>query len=95
MNTPVYSSLEAFLAHHDALSAAARHVGDASALGSQERDLLAEMDQTFEALDPGDRAALATVTSPPRPIGGSVARRRARAERSLRRVLTARGILQG
>jgi hypothetical protein len=95
MNMPAYSSLEAFLAHRDALSAAARHMGDACELVSHERDLLALMDQTFEALDPGDRAALATVTSLPRPTGGSVARRRARAERSLRRLLTARGILQG
>jgi len=95
MNPPVYSSLEAFLAHHNALSAAARRADGASALVSYERDLLAVMDQALKALDPADRAALATVASPPRPTAGPVARRRARAERSLRRLLTERGILQG
>jgi hypothetical protein len=96
MNPPVYSSLEAFLAHYDALSAAAARRADAaSTLGSHERDLLVVMDQTLDALDPGDRAAIAAVTSPPPPAAGAVACRRARAERSLRRVLAARGILQG
>lgn len=94
MNPPVYSSLEAFLAHYDALRAAPRRADGASTLGSHERDLLAVMDQTLDALDPGDRAALAAVTSPLQPAAGSVARRRTRAERSLRRVLAARGILQ-
>jgi len=96
MNPPVYSSLEAFLAHFGALSAAARRgVGGASALSPHERDLLAAMEQALGALTPGERAALTGVTTQPQPADGSIARRRARAERSLRRELAARGILQG
>jgi hypothetical protein len=94
MKLPVYSSLEAFLAHYDALSAAARRAhGGASALSAHERDLLAAMGQVLDALDPGERTAVTAAIAQPQPA--AIAGRRARAERSLRRVLAARGILQG
>jgi hypothetical protein len=95
MNLAVYSSLEAFVSHYEALRATARRADGASALSARERDLLTVMEQMLDGLDPDARSALATVTSAPQPAAGSVARRRARAERSLRRVLAARGVLQG
>jgi hypothetical protein len=95
MNLPVYSSLEAFLSHYEALRATGRRADGASTLSSRQRDLLTVMERTLGGLDAGDRAALTAVRSAPQPAAGSVARRRARAELSLRRVLAARGILQG
>ena len=83
MKMPTYSSLEAFLAHH-------RTLRDALSLSTGDRDLLAAMERAIGTLAPPDRAALADTAAEP-----AIARRRQRAERSLRHVLVEQGILQG
>ncbi len=83
MKMPTYSSLEAFLAHY-------RTLRNAASLGTDERDLLAAMERAIATLAPAHRAALADTGADP-----AIARRRQRAERSLRHVLVEQGILQG
>lgn len=90
MNTRTYSSLEAFLAHYRALFAAARTRRGAAALSAEERDLLAAMRETIGSLGTLGEMALADTGADP-----AIARRRQRAERSLRRILAEQGILQG
>jgi hypothetical protein len=78
-----YSSLEAFLAHY-------RTLRNAASLRAEERDLLAAMERAIGVLAPADRTALALTGPEP-----AIARRRQRAERSLRHVLVEQGLLQG
>jgi hypothetical protein len=78
-----YSSLEAFLAHY-------RTLRDSASLRADERDLLAAMERAIDSLAPADRTALALTGPEP-----ATARRRQRAERSLRHVLVEQRILQG
>ena len=90
MKRRAYSSLAAFLAHYRALSAAARSgVARPTTLGGGERELLAAMEDALAALSPEERMALLAESGE-----SAVARRRARAELKLRRVLVARALLQ-
>jgi hypothetical protein len=90
MKPLAYSSMEAFLAHYRILREASRSDGDGRALSDSERGALAEMERLTQSLTPAERDAL--FESAP---DGEGARRRHRAEFKLRRILTARGILQG
>jgi len=92
MKADGYSSLTAFLAHYRALSAAARSDGDG--LSSHERVLLAAMEQAFAALSREERTALLAESDDGTQSASALARRRARAELRLRRMLIARTLLQ-
>jgi hypothetical protein len=80
-----YSSLAAFLAHHDTL----RKIPP-SAIAVEDRNLLAAMEKLLAVLRPEERIALTTDTGNP-----GVARHRERALLRLRRELLARGVIDG
>jgi hypothetical protein len=86
MKPRAYSSLTAFLAHHEALSSAR----DRRALGSADAAILAVMDSALAELSDAERAAL---SSAPADRSSADARRRARAELHLAHILDARGLL--
>ena len=90
MKPLAYSSMEAFVAHYRILRELSRSAGDSRALNDSERGALAAMERLAQFLSPAERDAL--FDSAP---DGEIARRRQRAELKLRRVLMARGILQG
>jgi hypothetical protein len=93
--TTVYSSIEAFLAHYNALSTAARsQSGRATALSPDERDTLAMMELAMSELHHDERLALISTTDTGA-TAPAAARRHERAQRKLGRILAARGLLQG
>jgi hypothetical protein len=75
-----YSSLAAFIAHYELLKSA-------KALTADEQARLDIMNDTFARLEARDRDAIDSAET------GATRRHRERAERSLARELTARGIL--
>ena len=102
MKLAAYSSLTAFLAHHDALRAASAAAHPATAAGDAapapaDRATLAAMDALVAELGEADRAALnaAPPAASAASLAGATARHRVRAELNLRRLLAARGLLAG
>jgi len=89
---PVYSSLEAFIAHRRALAAGRRPPGDPTGLSAAESDLLDAINALFDGLLPAERAALEA--SPDDRIDGAFSRRRERARSKLAAILTAAGWLR-
>ena len=88
-----YSSLTAFLAHYHVLAAALKERGGAS-VSPEEKELLNMMEQALGALDPADRAALIE-TKGEAESSSVTSHREVRAALKLRRLLAARGMLQG
>jgi hypothetical protein len=83
VNSPVYNSMTAFLAHWRALRNATARTPDQSAL-------LAKMETAIGELEPAEREALETDAT-----GGGAWRHRQRAQRHLIHIVRQRGWLAG
>lgn len=96
MKLRTYSSLAAFIAHYETLRAAHIDPAHAGVLNPDDAATLAAMESIVGELSPVDRDALHdAAASADAPLSGPATRHRARAERKLHRLLTARGLLAG
>ena len=97
MKPLAYSSIIAFMTHYQMLTEANTGQDVAIQLSSEEHETLAAMRKLIDELAPDERAALACdgLNAAPGPGSNESSRRYERAALKLRRLLLAKGVLQG